>query len=189
MAKSNIIKLHNVRGSFVFLTEPREDRDDPDKKPSYQMQIIISKKDKQLKKFRKLVERVAREKFPKIKKLGKLKMIPRDGDVEGDGKHHDGHVFFNARNYKPVGIVNGRGQPPTQKELHDYCYSGAYFHVSIDVFAYDHPKGGKGVSAGLRNVMLYKKGDRLDNYIPAEDEFEDDAQSDWGDDDDDDGGW
>ena len=52
--------LQNVRGSFVFVTQPRKKENG--EAGNYGIQVIISKKDPQVKKFNKLVDQALEEK-------------------------------------------------------------------------------------------------------------------------------
>ncbi len=77
--------LQNVRGSYVFATNPRKKEDGTD--GNYGLQILMSKDDPQYKKLQKLVIKTLTEKVgeAKAKKLGKYKLPIRDGDDERDG--------------------------------------------------------------------------------------------------------
>ena len=50
-------------------------------------------------------------------------------------------------------------------------YSGCYVNVDVNLYAYNHPKGGRGVGAGLNHIMLVREGDRLDGRVSAEEAF------------------
>jgi hypothetical protein len=56
----------------------------------------------------------------------------------------------------------------------DQCYSGAYYRASVVPMAYEHPKGGVGISFKLQNVQKLGDGDRLGGggTVAASDEFE-----------------
>jgi len=52
-------------------------------------------------------------------------------------------------------------------------YAGCYVNANIELYAYSHPKGGKGVSASLRAVQFLKDGESFGaGPVNAEDEFE-----------------
>ncbi|MEO7015601.1 MAG: ssDNA-binding protein, partial [Leifsonia sp.] len=59
-------------------------------------------------------------------------------------------------NYKPV--VKG---PDATSEVRDdeQVYEGRWACVSINVYAWEHPTGGKGISIGLQNVQLLDNDD------------------------------
>lgn len=63
-------------------------------------------------------------------------------------------------------VVSGKIQVVDQKRqlMKDNdarMYSGCYINFSIDVYAFDHPKSGKGVSAQLVGVQLKADGERF----------------------------
>ena len=178
------IILQDVRGSYVFLQNPRKKEDGGDGK--YSIQVLVPKTDKkQLAKINKAVNEVLTAKFGAVaaKKLGRYKLPMRDGDEERDGEEYEGMMFFNANTGKKPGIVNRNNEPADADDLEELCYSGAYFHVSVNIYAFDAKDGGKpGVAVGLNHVMLRKKGDRLDGSTNATSDFADFAEE--GDDDD-----
>ena len=177
--------LQNVRGSFVFVTQPRKKDDGTD--GIYGVQIVISKDDPQVKKFNKLVDQALEEKHgtQALKKKSRYKLPLRDGDEERDGEEYENMYFFNANGGKKPGIVNRNNEPADQDDIDELCYSGAYFHISVNVYGFDAKDGGKpGVAVGLNNVMLRKKGERLDGSVAATSEFEDYAEDGMDDDDD-----
>lgn len=173
--------LQDVRCSYVFITEPRKGQDGSDGK--YSMQILIPKKDPQLKKVEKAVDEALTAKFGKdaLKKRGRYKLPLRDGDEERDGAEYEGMMFMNANSTKRPGIVNRSNEPADQDDLEDYCYSGAIFHVSVNLYGFD--VGSKpGIAVGLNNVMLRRKGERLDGTSTATSEFADFTSDDDGED-------
>ena len=176
--------IRNVRGSYVFVRKAHDRKNG--KPPKYELQVIMPKDHPQLDELNKLVRKVAKE-HPKTAgtKLSMLKLIPRDGDTDRDSEEYENSVFFSTSadlDHKP-GIVNRRGETPTEAELDQYCMSGCYFNVSINLFGYSF-EGNKGVSAGLRNVMLWKRGPRLDGGVSAAAEFKDFATDETDEDDD-----
>lgn len=169
--------LQNVRGSFVFVDKPRKKENGEE--GGYGIQVIIPKNDPQVKRFEKLVDQALEEKHGSgaLKKKGRYKLPLRDGDTERDGEEYEGMYFFNANSGRKPGIVNRNNEPADQDDIEEYCYSGAYFHVSVNVYGYDAKDGGKpGVAVGLNNIMLRKKGERLDGSVPATSEFADFAE-------------
>ena len=174
--------LQNVRCSYVFVTEPRKKENGED--GSFSVQVLLPKNDPQVKKFEMLVDQALSEKHGEqaIKKKARYKLPLRDGDEERDGEEYEGMYFFNCNGGKRPGIVNDKNEPADQADLEELCYSGAYFHVSVNVYGFDAKDGGKpGVAVGLNNIMLRKKGVRLDGSVAATSEFEEYAEN--GDDD------
>ena len=183
------IILQNVRCSYVFLERPRKLESGEDGK--YSVQILLPKNDPQIKKLKLLIDATLNDKFgaDATKKRGKYKLPLRDGDEERDGEEYEGMYFMNANAGKKPGIVNRNGEPADVDDLEEYCYSGAYFHISVNLYGFDSKDGGKpGVAMGLNNAMLRKKGDRLDGSVSATSEFSDFASDD-GDDTDDGDDW
>lgn len=169
--------LQNVRGSFVFANRPRKKENGED--GGYGIQVLIPKNDPQVKRFEKLVDQALEEKHGSgaLKKKARYKLPLRDGDTERDGEEYEGMYFFNANSGRKPGIVNRNNEPADQDDIEEYCYSGAYFHVSVNVYGFDAKDGGKpGVAVGLNNIMLRKKGERLDGSVPATSEFADFAE-------------
>ncbi len=167
------IILQNVRGSYVFVNEPRKKENGEN--GNYSIQILLPKDDPQIKKLNKLVDQALADKFgaDAIKKRGKYKLPVRDGDEERDGEEYENMYFMNANSARRPGIVNRNNEPADQDDIEEYCYSGAVFHVSVNVYAFPAKDGGKpGVALGLNNVMLRKKGERLDGSVSATSEFE-----------------
>lgn len=170
--------LQNVRGSFVFVQQPRKkENGEPG---NYGIQVLVSKDDPQIKKFEKLVDQALAEKHGEqaLKKKARYKLPLRDGDEERDGEEYENMYFFNANGGKKPGIVNRNNEPADADDLEELCYSGAYFHISVNVYGFDAKDGGKpGVAVGLNNVMLRKKGERLDGSVAATSEFADLAEA------------
>jgi len=170
------IVLQDVRGSYVYADHERKDG-------GYGIQIILDKKDPQIKRIQKIVEQVAREKFGQSIKMGMIKTPLRDGDKERDEEQYEGKAFFNANSNRKPGIVNRNNEPADSADIQELCYSGAYFHVSVVFYAFD-TDGNKGVAAGFNNLMLRKEGDRLDGSTTAGEDFADyseDEDDEWGD--------
>lgn len=180
------IILQDVRGSYVYITEPRKKEDGS--KGNYGIQILLEKTDPQAKKLQKLVKKVLVEAVGEdaAKKLGKFKLPMRDGDEERDGEEYEGMYFMNANSARKPGIVNKNNEPADADDIEEYGYSGAYYHISINVYYFKSKDGGKpGVALGLNNVMFRKKGERLDGSVSATSDFADFASDDLDDDDDD----
>ena len=178
------IMLQDVRGSFVFLKEPRVS--DKGENQGWSVQALIPKGSELAKKVEKLQLIVMKEAFGDKIKPSMVKLPLRDGDAERDLETNpecEGMMFMNcnSKGRKP-GIVNRRNEPTDAADMEELCFSGAYFHLSVNIYAYEFD-GKKGVAVGLNNVMLRKKGDRLDGSVAAASEFADFAE----DDDDDDG--
>lgn len=172
--------LQNVRCSYVYIQKPR--KKDNGEAGNYGLQLLIPKSDKAMvAKIRKAVDEALVDKFgaDAVNKKGRYKLPLRDGDEERDGEEYKGHYFINANNSKKPGIVNKNNEPADQDDLEEYCYSGAYFHCSVNIYGFPPKDGGKpGVAVGLNNVMLRKKGERLDGSVSADKDFAEFADED-----------
>lgn len=163
------IILENVRCSYVYVDRERKDG-------GYGVQVLIKKNSDQHKKLIKMTNKVLAEKFgaDALKKKGKYKLPLRDGDDERDGEEYEGMIFFNANSKRKPGLVNRNNEPADVDDIEEYCYSGAFFHASVNLYGFDSQEGGKpGVAVGLNNVMLRKKGERLDGTASASSDFSD----------------
>lgn len=167
---STKVILENVRCSYVYV-------DKVNKHDKYGIQVLIPKSDKkQLTKIENAVSEELLTKFGKgaSNKLGKYKLPIRDGDLEQDGEEYEGMIFFNANNTKKPGIVNRRGEVADLDDISECCYSGAYFHASVEFYPFTSQDGGKpGIAASIINIMLRKQGERLDGRVSATTEFAD----------------
>jgi len=165
--------IENVRIDWAFIFEPSRNND------KYSVCVLIRKDDPQLAKVQKAIadtvkKGIAAGKFTEANvKSRTFKRCLWDGDeaveAEERGEHYKGCMFFNAYNKNQPGIVDENVQPLMES---DRLYSGCYCHVDVNFYPYNHPKGGKGIGAGLNNIMLYKEGERLDGRKSATEAFE-----------------
>lgn len=153
------------RGSFVSLDKPRRMKGDDKGDPQYQILIAIPKNDPFWNQAAAIVQQAAIEKWGKVPE--RLKTPIKDGDPSG----YDnliGHFFINARSDRRPGVVDVNLNPIMDaKEL----YSGAWYRVSINAYAWDHPTGGKGVSFALNNAMKIRDDEAFDGSTTAEQDF------------------
>lgn len=152
------------RGSFVTLVEPRPPAEG--QKPVYSIVIVIPKTEEAfLERLEQAVEAAAVAKFGKVPP--KLKTTLRDGDDEERDEWKD-CVIFNAKSATRPGVVDSDLQPVMDP---DDLYSGAWYRVSLNPFAWEHPTGGKGVSFGLNNVMKVKDDEAFSGRKGAGEDF------------------
>lgn len=86
--------------------------------------------------------------------------------------------FISARSQKRPGLVDRIAAPGSSKprniesdaEIEKFFYPGAHVRAVVRAFAYKNK--GKGVSFSLENVQFLGNGERLDNRVAAEDDFE-----------------
>lgn len=185
---SQKVILQDVRCSYVCLSRTN-------KHGKYSLQPLIPKDSDNYKKIMSAQKKVLIDAFgaDAWERKGKFKLPVRDGDADlfngGEPREGDEYrdvVFLNANNAQLPGIVNRANEPADEQDLAELAYSGAYMHVSITLYAYSSTDGGKdGIGAGLNNVMLRKKGDRLDGSVSATSEFSEFADSELDDFDDD----
>lgn len=152
------------RGSFVALAEPRKPA--PDAKAVYSIVVAIPKSEKEfLAKLDEEITAAATAKWGKVPP--RLKTTLRDGDEEGR-EEFEGCMIFNCKSDSRPGVVDADLQPVLDPEL---LYSGAYYRVSVNPFAWEHPASGKGVSIGLNNVMWIRDGEAFSGRKAAKDDF------------------
>lgn len=158
-----------ARLSYANVWEPRKQDDDGPAK--YGVSLIIPKTDtKTIAAIEKAIDVATQEGIGKFGgKIPKnLKLPLRDGDVERDDEAYADAMFINASATTAPGIVDRRVQPILNR---DEVYSGCYANVSVTFYAYNHPKGGKGVAAGLGNIQKIKDGESLGGRVDASAEF------------------
>lgn len=174
MSETTKVVTGKIRMSYAYLFTPREP-ENAGEKPKYGLSVLIPKSDKAtLQKIKAAVD--AAKEAGKAEKWGgkippNLKLPLRDGDAERpDSQEYAGHYFFNANSNNKPGIVDKDVNPILdQTEV----YSGCYGRVSVNFYAYNHPKGGKGVAAGLSNVQKLEDGEPLGGTRSnPEDDFE-----------------
>jgi hypothetical protein len=93
----------------------------------------------------------------------------RDGDVEKpENADYEGMLFINMKSNQKPGVVDQEVNPIIDpSEL----MAGDYVRVTFNSFAYSQ-KGNRGVSLGLRNVQLIRKGEPMVGArTRAEDDF------------------
>lgn len=92
------------------------------------------------------------------------KRIFKDSGEVGAEGFEDGCIHLSARNVQKPGLVGKQAGPDgtlIQITDEDIFFSGCYALASIRPFAWEHPKGGKGISLSLNNVQMIATGERL----------------------------
>jgi hypothetical protein len=180
---ANQMILHDVRLARVSLAKPYVGKDaeiDPatgKPKGKYHVDLILAPNHPELEQFKALMREAVVKKFGDqaaaalelIKANNKLAL--HRGDVDRAGKpEYAGLLYISANNDdQPTIVVTEndvniatRGTPIVLTPSHDkFAYAGCYANVQVSVFAYSHPKGGKGVSAQLMGVQFLRHGQRL----------------------------
>ncbi len=168
-------KEYPVRLSYakLFVPEP-----DDSGKLKYGTQILINKNDTDtLGKIQAAMKLMADQKWNGSVPAG-AKVPLRDGDKSGLGgvpakatagaAPYGGHYFMNLKSDYPPDVVDQAMRKITDA---GQIVSGDYARVSMNVFAYDN-KNGSGISFGLANVQLVRKGEPLGDKVSADKEFE-----------------
>jgi len=161
-----------IRMSYVYLFAPRAVEEG--EAPKYSLSVLIPKSDVKTLNAIKAAVNAAKEIGKTSLWNGKippgLKLPLRDGDADRpDSPEYVGQYFFNAKSNNKPGIVDIDINPIlNQAEI----YSGCYGRVSVNFYPYNHPKGGKGVAAGLNNVQKLEDGEPLGSVVSRpEDDF------------------
>lgn len=167
---ANIIKLTNVRLSYpnLFTAKAIEQG----KEPKFSATFLLDKKAHAglIKQIETQVARVALDAFKK--KVTLKRALLRDGNEKDDTEGYGDEVMFLSANEVRRPVVVDRDMTPLTKD-DPKPYAGCYVNATIRLFAYDHPTGGKGVSAALRAVQFVKDGESFGaGPVNAEDEFE-----------------
>lgn len=180
---SNQIILQDVRLARLSITTPYIGKDaaiDPTTGKAvgkYHADLILGPNHPQLEAFKTLMRQAVMKKFGDQWEVALEQIRTSDktalhrGDVNRAGKpEYAGQLYISANNDDQPTIVvteNGvnianRGTPVVLTPSHAlYPYPGSYANVQVSVFAYSHPKGGKGVSAQLMGLQFLRHGTRL----------------------------
>lgn len=98
------------------------------------------------------------------KKDGGKNWVLKDGSLkEYDG--YAGNFYINPSNAKRPTVINRDGTPLTADD--GVIYSGCYADVIVEVYAYAHKVGGKGVSSSFRGLRFRKDGDAFAGGAPV----------------------
>jgi hypothetical protein len=93
----------------------------------------------------------------------------RDGDTETKtdgsplGREYAGHYFCNVKSTSKPGAIDTHGNDLIGN---DDIVSGDYIRVSLNAYAYSQA-GNNGVSFGLNNILLVRKGEPLGGAKPT----------------------
>lgn len=157
----DVIVLENVRGSYLHVFEAHvSDEDKAAGKPakfSATFILDVVKHAALIKKVEAVTDRVALDFF---KKKVVLKNQPlRDGNERPDSDGYgDGVMFIGARADRRPEVRDSDLSPLVKEDGKLLFGDGPQVNAVIRLFAYDHPKGGKGVSAALCVIQYVKAG-------------------------------
>ena len=182
-ARSEDFRLDNMRLAFPHLFE-MQTMDDGSKKYNATflwpktVELIGRKKDGSTLNVMQEAGRLATEAWgDKAAEMIKNELI-KNPRLDGDGKQginkktgerhagYAGHWFIRAsanEKYPPTLIddVFGSDGKPVIITDRKRLYPGCFVHVVLNLYTYDNPKGGKGLSFGLQMVQFAKDGERL----------------------------
>lgn len=160
-----------VRFSYCYLNEPRPG--DEGKKPKYETSVIVSKDDKKSIKAIEAAIEAAKNRGKAELWKGKIPTAYKQSWYDGDDKDDSDPAYRNAMYLTARAVRRPQVVDRNKNEIldKDQIYSGMYGYVSLEFYPYDNE--GKGVSAGLLNIMKTKDGDRLAGGSTAEEDFAD----------------
>lgn len=159
--------------SYPFVWEPYAGKDGTDE-PKYSASFVFPQgTDLSALQRAALTAGLAKwgDKFKEMLQLGQIRM-PFRTDWAAKG-YPEGSTFINARSKNKPGIVlptAGADGKPMELTDRDQLFAGCIVRASVTSFAYDR-NGNKGVSFALNNIQYLRTGERLDNRVPAKDEF------------------
>jgi hypothetical protein len=169
---STRVTTGEVRTSYFSGLQSR--KNEMNGKDEFSTQILIPKTDKET-----LTALKAAAKEALVAKFGdkvpkNVRNPLRDGDTETKtdgsplGREYAGHFFCNVKSTTKPGAIDAHGNDLIGS---DDIVSGDYVRVSLNAYAYSQA-GNNGVSYGLNNILLLKKGQPLGGAKPsAADDF------------------
>lgn len=173
------VKLNKVRIAFAHdLWVASNKSDDKNAAPKYGCTFLIDPTDPQVKAVNEAIEKAAADKWG-AKSATILKGLRatekaslRDGDLKSYAGY-PGNLYVSASNTMRPTIID---KDKTQLAQADgKPYSGCVVNASVEFWAYDHPKGGKGISATVLGVQFDGDGEKFGSGsgVASEDEFDD----------------
>jgi hypothetical protein len=156
-----------VRTSYFSALSAR--KNEMNGKDEFSTQILIPKTDKEtLTALKAAAKEALTAKFgDKVPK--NVRNPLRDGDTETKtdgsplGKEYAGHFFCNVKSTSKPGAIDTHGNDLIGN---DDIVSGDYIRVSLNAYAYSQA-GNNGVSFGLNNILLVRKGEALGGAKPT----------------------
>lgn len=187
-ARSQDFKLENMRGHFLHVVKPQKREENGVVKLTFNgsflwpksVELVGITSDKKTIKVQDEAVRVAVEqwgdKAVDLIKNGVIKSPFLDGDgpqgvSKKTGERHkgmEGHRFIRASanfDYPPKCFDDKIGADGKLVAVTDpnRMYWGAYYHIVVNMFAWEHAQNGKGLSFGLSMVQFAKDGEKLGN--------------------------
>lgn len=168
------IKLSNVRVAFASdLFVAKVQGDDPKALPKFGCTFLIDPTSPQIATINAAIEAAAVEKFgaKAAVVLKGMRATEKAGLRDGDLKSYAGYagnMYISASNTMRPTVIDADKTPLVAAD--GKPYSGCVVNASIEVWAYDHPKGGKGISATVLGVQFVKDGEKFGSGSSVADE-------------------
>lgn len=148
------------RASFPVLAEPKQINGEGE--PKYQLTILFDPQAQETEDFKDLkraVKKAIKEKWgdDAPRRVKNPFMTIDDLRNKVPAGYEEDTVFIRLASNIPVGVValqeNGKNRRLEGKEIIKELYAGCDVRASVNVYAWQHPVGGAGVSFGLANVQ------------------------------------
>jgi hypothetical protein len=171
------LKLSNVRIAFAAdLFVAKTQGDNPTAK--FGCTFLIDPSDKQVIEINKAIDAAATEKFgaKAPMALKAMRATEKAGLRDGDLKSYAGYagnLYISASNILRPTVIDADKTPLVMSD--GKPYSGCMVNASVELWAYDHPIGGKGISATVLGVQFVKDGEKFGSgsSVATADEFDD----------------
>ncbi len=155
------------RLAFPALREPKPRyHDNP--RLTYQATVLLPP-DYDLKPIAAVMKAAMMRKWHKVIRLKPIYNPIRNCEEKDECEGYDeGWRYINTHTgYKPD-LVDAAAEPILDTEV---FYPGCWCKFALDVFAWDKPKVGQGVSFSLTALQFFEDDDRFDNKVSATDLF------------------
>lgn len=169
-AGTNIITCEVVL-AYPNLFKPSAPKGEGADKATYNVTALVPK-GSDLALLLERVNEVGTEKHGKNVKFKKpfIKTEDQNGKIADFAEEFPTMLRVSSKSRPAVVYANGKDCDDEEQ-----VYSGRKARISVNVYGWNHPTGGKGVSLGLGNVMLLDHGDVLPlggGRVAAEEEFD-----------------
>lgn len=174
------------RLSFPVLVEPRAVGKDGKGDPKYQATLLFDEDAQDtddFKDLKKAVKQAIKDKWGDNppRKIKSPFLTVDDLRNKIPAGYEDEHVFIRLQSMVPVGCLlktPGMKKPTALKagaDIKKEMYAGCQVKAAVNVYAWQHPEGGAGVSFGLSNLMKVDDDEPFGatNADPADDFGED----------------
>ncbi len=173
LTKTGNIILPRARLYYPALFTPQLPQGETDQsKAKYQLSLLVPKKADMKLVINRVEEVIGENLTPEKRKNTKVKkpFLKTEEQPRIAEYAEDFPVLLRMNSKQRPGVVDAQGNPVVDESE---VYSGRWARVSVRVYWYDHPTGGKGVSLGLQNVQILENDEVLaGGRVRAEDEFE-----------------